>query len=112
MGASYEKALERGHGLRKEGLELGGSRIPCHYEMVTRSDITDTFRKSRVASVAEWHASGLTRARFRSMVRSGDLVRVWHGVYATKTAIGWAKASPARGHALLAAGRPYRAWQG
>jgi len=42
----------------------------------------------------------------RSLIRSGDLVRVWHAVYATRAAVEWAKASPARGHALLAiAGR-------
>lgn len=70
--------------------------------MVTRSDIPDAVRKARVASVAEWHAAGLTQAQLRSLTLSGDLVRVWHAVYATKTAVEWAKASPARGHALLA----------
>jgi very-short-patch-repair endonuclease len=54
-----------------------------------------------VASVAEWRAAGLTEARLRSLVRSGDLVRVRHGAYATRSAIEWAKASPTRGHALL-----------
>jgi very-short-patch-repair endonuclease/predicted transcriptional regulator of viral defense system len=52
--------------------------------------------------VAGWYAAGLTRAGLRSLVRSGDLIRVWHGVYATKPAVEWAKASPARDHALLA----------
>ena len=54
-----------------------------------------------MASAAEWRAAGLTRAQFRSLIRSGDLIRVWHGVYATSPAVEWAKASPARGHALL-----------
>lgn len=70
--------------------------------MVTKSDITDAVRKAKVASVAEWHAAGLTQAQLRSLARSGDLVRVWHGVYATRAAIEWTEASPARGHALLA----------
>jgi hypothetical protein len=52
--------------------------------------------------VAEWHAAGLTQAQLRSLRRSGDLIRVWHAVYATRAAVEWAKASPARGHALLA----------
>jgi very-short-patch-repair endonuclease len=56
----------------------------------------------RVASTAEWHAAGLTPPRFRSLVRSGDLIRVWHGVYATRSAVAWGKANPARSHALLA----------
>jgi very-short-patch-repair endonuclease len=55
----------------------------------------------RVASVAEWHTAGLTQAQLRSLARSGALVRVWHGVYATRSAVEWAKASPLRGHALL-----------
>ncbi len=52
--------------------------------------------------MAEWYAAGLTRAELRSLTRSGDLVRVWHGVYATRPAVEWAQADPARGHALLA----------
>jgi very-short-patch-repair endonuclease len=70
--------------------------------MVTQSDVPDAVRKSRVSSLAEWRAAGLTDARLRSLVRSGDLVRVWHGVCATRSAVEWAKASPARGHALFA----------
>jgi len=69
---------------------------------VTKSNLSDAFRKPRVATVAEWRASGLTQAQFRSLARSGDLVRVRHAVYATRTAAEWAKASPARGHALQA----------
>jgi hypothetical protein len=67
---------------------------------MTESSFPSTFRKMRVRSVAEWRAEGLTAARLRSLVRSGDLVRVWHSVYATRSAA-WAKASPARSHALL-----------
>src|SRR5262249_23060669 len=70
--------------------------------MVTQRDIPDAVRKSRVASLAEWRAAGLTHAQLRSLTRSGDLIRVWHGVYATRSAAEWGKASPARNHALLA----------
>jgi very-short-patch-repair endonuclease len=72
-----------------------------HCELVTKSNLQDTVRKSRVSSLAEWRAAGVTDARVRSLVRSGALVRVWHGVYATRPAVEWAGASPARGHALL-----------
>jgi Protein of unknown function (DUF559) len=36
----------------------------------------------------------------RSLVRSGDLVRMRRGVYATRSAVDWAEANQARGHAL------------
>jgi len=58
----------------------------------------------RVLSAAEWRAIGLTQAQLRSLVRSGDLVRVWHSVYATRSAVKWAEGNPARGHALLVMG--------
>jgi hypothetical protein len=67
--------------------------------------------KNRVASVAEWRALGLTTAQFRSLVRSGELVRVWYGVYATGPAVKWAADNPMREHAVrvlaarVAAGR-------
>ena len=69
---------------------------------MTKSDTSDAIRKVRVAGIAEWYAAGLTRAELRSLVRSGDLVRAWPAVYATRAAVEWGKASPARGHALLA----------
>jgi very-short-patch-repair endonuclease len=70
--------------------------------MVTQSNISDAVRKMRVATVSEWYAAGLTQAQLRSLARCGVLVRVWHGVYATRSAVEWSKASPARDHALLA----------
>ena len=54
-----------------------------------------------VAGTAEWERLGLTRARLRSLTRSGDLARVWRGVYSTRPAVEWAKTNPARGHSLL-----------
>jgi predicted transcriptional regulator of viral defense system len=70
---------------------------------VTKSDISVTFSKSSVANVAEWRANGVGPARLRAMARSGELVRVWHGVYATRTAVEFAQSSPRRGHALRTA---------
>jgi very-short-patch-repair endonuclease len=55
----------------------------------------------RVRSAAEWREAGLTQAQLRALTRSGDLVRVWHAVYATRSAVEWSKLSDARGHALL-----------
>lgn len=76
--------------------------MPCHHKIVTYSNVPDAIRKMRVRSAAGWRAEGLTEARQRSLVRSGDLIRVWHAIYATRPAVEWAKVSPARGHALLA----------
>lgn len=72
-----------------------------HHGMVTERTIPDAVRKMRVASVAEWRAAGLAKPQVRSLVRSRDLIRVRYGVYATRSAVEWGKASPARGHALL-----------
>lgn len=69
--------------------------------MVTQSNILVPLRQMRVRSVADWYADGLTRGQLRSLTRSGDLVRVWPAVYATRSAVKWAEASPKRGHALL-----------
>jgi predicted transcriptional regulator of viral defense system/very-short-patch-repair endonuclease len=68
--------------------------------VVTQSNVPDAISKSRVASVAEWRALGLTTPQFRSLVRSGDLVRVWYGVYATGPAIAWGKANSMTEHTL------------
>jgi very-short-patch-repair endonuclease len=68
--------------------------------MVTQRNLSDAVSKSLVASAAQWRSLGLTTAQFRSAVRSGDLVRVWYGVYATKRAVAWGKTSPLTEHAL------------
>jgi hypothetical protein len=67
---------------------------------VTQSDVPDSISKSRVASAARWRAEGITPGLRRSLLRSGDLVRVRFGVYATKTALAWAADDPVRTHAL------------
>jgi hypothetical protein len=67
---------------------------------VTRSEIPDSVRKRSVASVTEWLAAGLTRPQLRSLTRSGDLVRVWHGIYATRPVVAWAADNPSRNHVL------------
>ncbi len=37
-----------------------------------------------------WHAEGVSPALLRSLTRSGQLVRMRQGVYATKRAVDWA----------------------
>jgi hypothetical protein len=71
-----------------------------HTESVTHSDILNTIRKPQVRTAAKWRAAGLSADQMRSLLRSGDLTRMRYGVYATRSAIAWAKDDPQRRHAL------------
>jgi very-short-patch-repair endonuclease len=54
-------------------------------------------------TVAGWRDAGITENRLKALVRSGSLVRVRRGVYATRAAIDSAAVNPRRGHALQVA---------
>jgi hypothetical protein len=51
-------------------------------------------------SAAQWRAKGITPPLLRSLVRSGDLIRLRQGVYATRRAADWADGDPVRAHVL------------
>jgi hypothetical protein len=51
-------------------------------------------------SARQWRARGISPPLLRSLVRSGELIRMRQGVYATKRAADWAGAEPVRAHAL------------
>jgi hypothetical protein len=51
-------------------------------------------------SARQWRARGISPPLLRSLVRSGELIRMRQGVYATKRATDWAAADPVRAHAL------------
>ena len=51
-------------------------------------------------SARQWRARGISPPLLRSLVRSGELIRMRQGVYATKRAADWAAADPVRAHAL------------
>jgi predicted transcriptional regulator of viral defense system len=70
---------------------------------VTQGNISDAVRISKVATVAGWRDAGITENRLKALVRSGSLVRVRRGVYATRPAIDYAAVNPRRGHALQVA---------
>ena len=67
---------------------------------MTQSDIPDTVRRPLVGSTAKWLEAGITPRQLRALARSGELVRVRRGVYATRNAAVWAMDDPRRGHAL------------
>ena len=71
--------------------------------IVTLSDVPAAVRKKTVGTVGEWRAAGITPAQFRSLTRAGDLVRVRHGVYATRSAVESATTDPRQAHALRVA---------
>jgi Transcriptional regulator, AbiEi antitoxin/Protein of unknown function (DUF559) len=71
--------------------------------IVTLSDVPAAVRKKTVGTAGEWRAAGVTPARFRSLTRAGDLVRVRHGVYATRSAVESASSDPRQAHALRVA---------
>jgi very-short-patch-repair endonuclease/predicted transcriptional regulator of viral defense system len=67
---------------------------------VTRTAVPDVVSRNTVKSAGQWRARGISPPLLRSLVRSGDLIRMRQGVYATKRAVDWAGADPVRAHAL------------
>jgi very-short-patch-repair endonuclease len=73
----------------------------CEQRMVTRAGVPDAVSESNVMSARQWQAQGVSPALLRSLVRSGQLVRMRQGVYATKRAMDWSGADPVRAHVLV-----------
>jgi hypothetical protein len=66
-----------------------------------RSAVPDVVsKKSVVNSARQWRAKGITPPLLRALVRDGQLIRLRHGVYATKRAVDWAGDDPVRAHVL------------
>ena len=53
-----------------------------------------------MATAQAWQAAGVSTRMLRTLTRSGDLVRMRQGVYATRKAVDWASDDPARTHVL------------
>jgi Protein of unknown function (DUF559) len=68
--------------------------------MVTRTDVPKVVSSNTVMSARKWHDRGVPPPLLRSLVRSGQLIRMRQGVYATKRALDWAEADPVRAQAL------------
>jgi hypothetical protein len=67
---------------------------------VARTAVPDVVSRNTVLSARQWRARGISPPLLRSLVRSGELIRMRQGVYATKRAADWAGADPVRAHAL------------
>lgn len=77
---------------------------------MTKSDTETTLSKSMVATAHGWHTAGVSPKMLRRLARSGDLVRMRQGVYATRRAVEWASDDPVCNHVLHA--MAVRAWVG
>jgi very-short-patch-repair endonuclease/predicted transcriptional regulator of viral defense system len=74
----------------------GTSRI------VTRRNPPDAVRQKALRSLARWREAGLSGAQIRALIRSGDLIRMRRGLYATRSWAAFGEGDDARAHALLA----------
>jgi hypothetical protein len=80
---------------------------------VTDRDLLDTLRKMDVGTTARWRAAGLSTRQLYSLTRSGQLVKVRRGVYATSGVMARAETDPGLRHALdVAAVRDTRTGKG
>ena len=74
-----------------------------HHEMVTKRRHMDTLSKIGMGAVSTWRAAGLSGAELTALVRTGDLVKIRHGVYATAGILARAETDPGLRHALQVA---------
>jgi predicted transcriptional regulator of viral defense system len=70
---------------------------------VTERNLPDAIRGSLVKTRAQWRDAGISDTLMQSLIRSGDLVTVRRGVYATKRAIAWGAMDARHSHALQVA---------
>jgi hypothetical protein len=61
---------------------------------------TDTLSKIRIGTAATWRGGGISGKRLATLVRTGELVKIRYGVYATASIIARAEADPCFAHAL------------
>jgi hypothetical protein len=62
---------------------------------MTRGAVPDIVSRNTVMSARRWQAKGVSPAMMRSLIRSGELIRMRQGAYATKRALDWANAADA-----------------
>jgi predicted transcriptional regulator of viral defense system len=67
---------------------------------MTPRSIPNAVSKNMVATTATWRTHGITKQQMRTLERSGHLVRMRRGVYATRSATRWAEGDPRRAYAL------------
>ena len=76
------------------------SGVELHNEDVAKCNEKNTLSDIDVGRVADWRAAGLSAKRLRVLARSGELVRIRHGAYATREIVTKAESDPGLRHAL------------
>jgi hypothetical protein len=61
---------------------------------------TDAFSNMTIGTAAAWRAAGVSESRLATLVRSGELIKIRYGVYATAAILAEAKADPRLQHAV------------
>lgn len=67
---------------------------------MTDRDISHTLSKMDIGTTARWRAAGLSVRQLYSLTRSGQLVKIRRGVYATGSVMARAESDPGLRHAL------------
>jgi len=67
---------------------------------MTSRDVPDALSKVDIGTLATWRAAGISVRQLRTLVSSGQLVRVRHGAYATSGVLARAENDPGLRHAL------------
>ena len=67
---------------------------------MTNSNQANTLSKMDVATLAGWRSAGISKAQLTTLIRRGQLVKMRHGVYATRTILAETETDPSRRHAL------------
>ena len=68
--------------------------------LMTDGDLSDTLRKMDVGTTARWRAAGLSERQLYWLTKSGQLVKIRRGVYATSGVMARAQTDPGLLHAL------------
>jgi len=61
---------------------------------MTQRNIPDAVRMMLIRTAAQRNELGASEQQIRTLVRSGGLTRIRHGVYATKSSVEWAGSDP------------------
>lgn len=67
---------------------------------MAHGDQPDALSKYMVGGWGHWIQRGIPPGRLRTLIKSGDLVQLRRGSYATRSAVNWAKDNPRRTHVL------------
>jgi len=68
--------------------------------IMTSSDVANALSKVDIGTLATWRAAGISKSQVYALVKSGELVKIRHGAFATSGALARAEKDPGLRHAL------------